>query len=382
MNERELIANFLKRRPEAKNALDYLDEAIFNAVEEIGDAADDPVGYLVREFDRMRAAFPGAKDRSMPEGGGGPLSGAIGDLKEHEWERIAVRAKALAKHAAADQSVLAFRNRFTGGSPLSQQRAEAFAESPAAANLPTTWFEENGVPVVDHSARVLSVEFKGRSEIVEFRIDPPGTTFRVERGSNMPEYEELLIAGGLRFKEPGVTVLVRSGSPLDELRKVGRRLSELGLSWKDNYATRFILTGEPPPEEYPIGVESGPGGTIILHVTPWVSPDSVKGAYRHALYALWLRGWMSSRYSYLGPTVRKPSARKVKSVRRISDKNLKLLSFITDRIDYRGNRPEGKDVAAVWDAKYPEWAYRGDTRTMWRDYNRALKQVAPEVANS
>jgi hypothetical protein len=63
----------------------------------------------------------------------------------------------------------------------------------------------------------------------------------------------------------------------------------------------------------------------------------------------------------------------------MSDKNLKLLRFVTDRIDHRGQRPRGKDLAIAWDVEYPEWAYGGDTRTMWRDYNRALRQVAPET---
>lgn len=377
MNEWELIAEVLKRRPGAEPQLAYLEDEqkIQYAVEGIGEGADDPVSYVVGEVDRMRKAVPEAIGRSMPDGGGGPLSGAFEGLKDHEWERIEARAEVLAKHVAADESVLAFRDRFTGGEPLSRQRAEAFADSPAAANLPTHWFEENRVPFVDHDARVLSVEFKGRTEVVEFVVNPPGAAFRVERGPRMPEYEELLVKGGHRFEQPGVTTFVRSGSPLDELRKVGQHLSELGPTWKRNYATRFVLTGEPPPEEYPIRTERGPGRTIILHVAPWVSPDSVKKAYRHEL---WFRGWMSERYSHnLGHTP--PKGR---SVRRISDKNLKLLRFITDRIDHRGRRPRGKDLVLAWDAEYPTWAYRGDTRTMWRDYNRALRAVAPETVSS
>jgi hypothetical protein len=64
---------------------------------------------------------------------------------------------------------------------------EAFANSPAAANLPARWFEENGVPFVDHDARVLARDFRGWTEVVEFVVDPPGATFRVERGEKIPE---------------------------------------------------------------------------------------------------------------------------------------------------------------------------------------------------
>jgi hypothetical protein len=205
----------------------------------------------------------------------------------------------------------------------------------------------------------------------EIATEGPGfavevATFRVERGNQMPGYAQLIVVGGERFKQPGVTTLVRSGSPLDELRKVGQHLSEQSVSWKYNYATRFVLTGE-PPEDLPLWTERDPGGEVVLHVAPWISPESVKNAYRREL---WIRGWTNERYG---------EGRRAKSVRRISDRNLKLLRFVTDRIDHRGERPRGKDVAAAWDAEYPEWAYGGDTRTMWRDYNRTRRQVAPGI---
>jgi hypothetical protein len=31
---------------------------------------------------------------------------------------------------------------------------------------------------------------------------------------------------------------------------------------------------------------------------------------------------------------------------------------------------------------YPYWAYRGDTRAMGRDYNRALRAVTPQIVSS
>ncbi len=368
MNKRELIADVLKRRPEAESALEYLDDAgkIFDAEEEIGEAADDPVGYLVKEIDKLRAAAAKHDTGYDTPDGGVPYSQAFGYITDHERERLEARVEALAKHAAADKSVRAFRTRFTGGEPLEKQRAEAFADSPAAANLPTHWFEENGVPFVDHDARLLSVESKGRAEVVKFVVDPPGATFRVERGAGMPEYEELLVKGGRRFKQPGVTTYVRSNSPLDELRKVGWHLSKQYAGWKHNYATRFVLTGE-PPEESSLWSERGPSGEIVMHVAPWISPETVKNAYMHEL---WFRSWMGERYS----------GHKAKWRRRLSDKYLKLLRFVTDRIDSYGQRPKGREVVAEWDTEYPQWAYRGNTRTMWRDYNRALQRVAPTAA--
>lgn len=358
------------RRSITERTWAYLEEMGFLevAVEEIGNAESDPVGYLVEEIDRILAAAPDTTTRAMPAGGI-PYSRAFGYLEEYERERVEARSETLAKYAAANELVRVFRDRFMGGEPLSKQPAETFANSPAAANLPTQWFEENGVPFVDHNAQVSSIEFRGWTEVWEFVIDPPGTIFRVERGPKMPEYKnrELIIVGGLRFKQPGLTTLVRSGSPLDELRKVGRHLCKQSSTWKYNYATRFVLTGE-PPEESPLWMERGSGGEIVMHVAPWISPENVKNAY---MRELWFREWMNEHYG----------GSKAKRRRRLSDKNLRLLRFITDRVDNRGRVPKdrGAEVAAEWDAEYPEWAYRGNTRGMWRDYNRALREVVPEV---
>jgi hypothetical protein len=57
--------------------------------------------------------------RSMPEGAR-PMSGAFEYLYDHEIERIGARGEALAKYAATDESVCAFRDRFIGGETLSQ----------------------------------------------------------------------------------------------------------------------------------------------------------------------------------------------------------------------------------------------------------------------
>jgi hypothetical protein len=112
-----------------------------------------------------------------------------------------------------------------------------------------------------------------------------------------------------------------------------------------------------------------------MHVAPWISPESVKNAYTREL---WFRGWMGDRY---GGT-------QAKRQRRPGEKTLKLLRFITARMNYIDDsdekRAKGREVAAQWDARYPEWAYQGDTpntRTMWWDYNRALQQVAPSASS-
>lgn len=86
---------------------------------------------------------------------------------------------------------------------------------------------------------------------------------------------------------------------------------------------------------------------------------------------------MHERYTWLKDS-------KAKRRRRLDDKTVKLLRFVTTRMDRtndsREKRSKGRQIAAEWDTMYSDWAYRGDTRTMWRDYNRALRQVAPIAA--
>jgi hypothetical protein len=366
MTESELRAGVETSRDVSAEMWVYLEDEqkVKYALDEMEGTDKERVDYLVGEIDRIWAAASDHAGYAMPAGGE-PYSKMFEFLQKHDRERAEVRNEVLAKYATTDPLVRAFRSRFTGGEPLSRHRAETFAESPAAANLPTRWFEENEVPFVDHDARVLSVDIRGETKVVEFVVDPPGATFRVERRPKTPEYAELIVAGGEQFRQPGVTTIVRSGSPLDELRKVSLHLSELSLSWQHSYAARFVLVAE-PPEERPLWTERGPSNEIVMHMAPWISRQSRENAFAREL---WFRGWMNERYGGL----------KAKRRRRLSQKSIRLVRFLNDRIDHHGRRPNGRDFVAEWDAMYPDWSYRGDTRSMWRDFNRALRAVAPET---
>jgi hypothetical protein len=60
----------------------------------------------------------------------------------------------------------------------------------------------------------------------------------------------------------------------------------------------------------------------------------------------------------------------------MSTERLKVVRFITDRIDHRGLHPKGREGVTKWDAAYADRACGGNTRTMWRDYHRALRAIA------
>lgn len=176
---------------------------------------------------------------------------------------------------------------------------------------------------------------------------------------------------------------VRADSPLGALRDLGAYLTKRYRGWRANYATRFVLTGE-APEIRPLVVERQ-GSTITMHVESWIYASSVQNAYRSELQ---FSEWQGKRYG---------SGRSSRWNRRISDKNLKLLQFVTECIDSRRRRPQdGKALVAEWDAQewVREWdaqkeveenprkrdSYKGDTRRFWRDYNRVLHLVASSAS--
>ena len=62
--------------------------------------------------------------------------------------------------------------------------------------------------------------------------------------------------------------------------------------------------------------------------------------------------------------------------RKLGNKSLKLLRFVTERIDPTSPVTEGEMLVEEWNRENPQWAYgKDDTRTFWRDYNRVRKAI-------
>ncbi len=395
----ELRTAIENRRTVSAGMWTYLEDKGFWQ-EAIDEAMEDPVGYLIAEIDNISAA---AAERATP-GGGIPYSKSFEYLDGYERERFEVRGEVLAKHASSNRAVQAFRDRFLGGELLSPEQSQAFVTSLANQHLPVEWFFEQQVSFLDHTSLTQETTVDYRDEVIEFTVQPANINCRVEKDVLSEDYRRLSVAGDpsevIQRRRNDVTLptsdevgiaqaglldlgywrgftgYVRTDSPLGALGSLGDHLMKRYRVWKSPYATRFVLTGETPEETSPLWTETGPTGEIVLHAAPWISSESVKSAYSREL---WLRGWMSERYNWSkGP--------KAKRQRRLDDKTLKLLRFVTARMDQlndpREKRRKGRQIAAEWDAVFAEWAYRGDTRTMWRDYNRALQSVASVAARN
>src|SRR5215212_6508923 len=198
----------------------------------------------MKRYKRMRAWEEGreAEGRSKP-GEGEPefIRPRLGDREIHRAEAV---EEYVAKVAACERRVFAFRKRFLGGTVLSPAQADALITSPAAAYLSFQYFipfGESQIPLLDHSA-ALRTDLPESDEVgqylLDILVDPPGETFRadVQRTRRL-----------LYIDEDGQTqeTLVEDRSVLEGLRILSNYLAA-EYPWQEEQATWFVLTGDPP----------------------------------------------------------------------------------------------------------------------------------------
>ena len=400
MNEEELKRRAKKRRDVPEEAWTYLREKEY--VEEALDRSfeEQAVEYIIKEIDALAAASPG---------GGGRRAQAVRSNGSSETVQVSLGASELARQgaleeyfamcAACDFDVYRFRKKVLEGHLLSKDQAWKLLKSPAAALVETRFFESWGIPIVGHTAEVKSYESDllpwGRRHVATLTIDPPGITREVSMsplpGGSHPEKRRPLV---LKFpdEESGVANHhVWSVSLLGELREVGEKLHKR-YRWHPAEAVWFVLTGETPTvpaltvtRYFPSTMYHHPDRDVLITIeaSPWISSRSVARAFRKAQIKTLGGGAGSSP----------------------SEKNLKLLRFVIERMDplgmlEAGSRlpktpekgkptelelitnlqyvkvPEGKELVNEWNEMNAQWSYGGDTRRFWRDFNRIREAMA------
>lgn len=369
MNERNLRLKVARRRKELRRSTDNdVPDQTWEYLLDMGivgdaDAWEDPVEHLVQHIDKLAAAAPDSSTRFAARSSSREQKDLEPVLGKHEEERAEIFSMALAQMVSQDRPVLWFRDRIMGGSLLTPERAEAFFKSPAAAHISVDRFEENQVSPVHHTATALLVdaghEPEGPYYVSEICVEPPGLTHRVKIRMYSEAYKELFLAH--RNSKHNTVARAHPFSPLGLLHDLSGALAAR-YAWEENEATRFVLTGL-TPRVRPLTAQHAIHGDsegdefsyafITLKVVPWLSGQAVKDAYISV-----------QRDSILGH-----------QSRRLSDKNLKLLRFVVERTDPTGPKPKGKELVKEWDLENPQWAYGTDTRTFWRDYNRARNAV-------
>ena len=325
----------------------------------------------MRTWEERRQEEKSESDEEEPE----PITPRLGD---RETQRAEVVEEYVAKVAACERSVFAFRKRFLGGTVLSPAQADALITSPAAAYLPFQYFIPFGdsqIPLLDHSA-ALRTDLPESDEVGQYSldilVDPPGETFRadVQRTRRL-----------LYIDEDGQTqeTLVEDRSVLEGLRILSNYLAR-EYPWQEGQATWFVLTGEPPALSAATGRVSrgsaAPYTEITLTVQPWVPADTVRKFY----------GQLQRRVLTSRP-------------RALSERNLAVFRFVVGQQEvkpYSDDSPESRltrqhpklmrlkqpswrVMLKRWNRQYPAGDKRRYkyVRNFERDFKRAAQAIAP-----
>jgi hypothetical protein len=299
-------------------------------------------------------------------------------LGDKETQRSRAVEEYVAKVAACERRVFAFRKRFLGGTVLSHAQADALIGSPAAIYLPFEYFTpfgESRIPLLNHSATLRTDPPKsdgGGSYSLDIFVQPPGETFSVE----VRRTERLLY-----IDEDGQIqeTLVEDRSVLEGLRILSTYLAA-EYPWQAAQATWFVLTGEPPPLSAATGRLSrgsaAPYAEITMTVQPWVPADTVRKFY----------GQLQKRVLTSRP-------------RALSERNLAVFRFIVGQQEVkpysddaqasgltrrhpklmRLKQPSWRVMLKRWNQHYSaghKWHYR-HVRNFERDFKRAAQAIVP-----
>ena len=330
----------------------------------------------MRFYRRMKTWERSPIDTDQSEDAGEEDESFYAQLGVKETRRAEVVEEYVAKVAACERRVFAFRKRFLGGTVLSPAQADALFTSPAAAYLPFQYFTPFGeslIPLLGHSATLRTDTLKGDeggSYSLDIFVHPPGKTFSVE----VQRTERLLY-----IDEEGQTqeTLVEDHSVLEGLRRLSNYLAA-EYPWQEAQATWFVLTGELPALSAATGRVSrgsaAPYAEITMTVQPWVPADSVRKFY----------GQLQGRVLKSRP-------------RALSERNLEVFRFAVGQQEvkpYSDDTPESgltrhhpklmrlkqpswRIMLGRWNRQYPaghKWHYNY-VRNFQRDFQRAAQAI-------
>jgi hypothetical protein len=284
----------------------------------------------------------------------------VPEVGQYERLRAEGLSEYLAKLAAINPEVVQFRSDVLTGELLTPEQARAFPSSPATRYLKRGVWQAYGIPA-RHTATLLD-DGDGSTEDGPFhrmrvRIDPPGEEHSVFM-PNPQNYDILYLAEDGRLTR----ITFWPGSLLGDLRNLCKVMTK-SHPWDFDQATWFVLTGETPfvrpiraRKQETWQMDGRAYTTISLTIQPWVPPEDVETVYRQL------------QKQVIGC-----------AHGRVSDKNLNLLRFVTERADGSGNLPKGEILVKDWDKKWqhqrPEWCYGANTRRFWRDFRNVQESV-------
>jgi hypothetical protein len=286
-------------------------------------------------------------------------------LRAAEDARMKVLSDHLARLAAGTGRVSRFRREVLDGRLLTPLEARSFLSSPATRFFSRGDLQSRGVRLLDHRAVIRREDRRTDGDLVHQEVTvfirPPGVSFE---GQNAIRLVQPGVSGELRLdvlSYPGErgkaeVVPVWSGSVLDELRELGAWLAAY-YDWQEAQAVWFVLTNAVPlvsplRQEVRLAFRGwGTSARITLSIAPWVPAKTVLKAYR-AVQRQMLGG----------------------DNRPLSQRNLAIFRFVTDRMEGGDRRTPWRTLLAEWNLAHSEWPCE-DVRTFARDYGRAERAL-------
>ena len=343
----------------------YVETARDPADPDVFDDLVDAARRARRLAGSRKAPSPGKRTRSIKiQGEPGPVV-----------DRAKAFSAYLARVAAEDDRVVAFRTRVLGGRLLTPKEAEFLVDSDILRFLDLEQLARFEVPVIGHRSRTVSRAPDGH-EAPSYWIDRSSFHIRVgDREFSIPYSLELMrrisrsdcpvleIVAHVRaepwtagaFRDRSGKVL--PGSVLDELRQVSVHLAQR-FHWPESRASWFALTGNVPYVS-PLRVKAISQATnlferleIVLTVEPWVTPAELLRAYRQARKRVLIG-----------------------QHRHLSKKKLALFEFLMDLGVVEPSDDSWERLMGRWNEQCIRgWRY-GDRRVFRRDFMRVYARV-------
>jgi hypothetical protein len=325
-----------------QEAWEYLvDERAVEAVAE----GDEDLNWLADKYRRLLAigSHPVPPPRPAPQmlEPTEPPPGPTAEKRPTRDLRFATLSRLVARDAAHNEEVVAFRRQILNGAPVPPEQVEDWIRQQAAADGPAT-LVLSGVP----APTTCRVAWTGDG----YAIEPPMIVSLAPEGMNLYLHYGVPNDPALRMQ------MVALDGTLDRLRRLSDGLANW-YGWQSGQATLFVLTGWIPSiqaAEASVHYRRLPALTRLeLSLDPTLTPHEVAELYRRAR-----RNTLGRRY------------------RSLSEKHLQLAAFGGEVRD----TPVEERMHA-WNARYPEWRYT-EPSNFSRDCAQARKRVLyPPLAN-
>ncbi len=261
-----------------------------------------------------------------------------------------------------------FRNRVLGGQTISQAQAEQLVKSIGAAMFELEFFEEHGIPLLDHTSELTSGLDPNAADAREGLTPRSEVTFRWGTKTLAATLGKRALQVGSSdyplqpcWRGESWLAAVSSGSVLGWLNRLRILLLD-ALPWDDVSAVMFVLTGR-HPTVVPIYFRlpeycTGPNHALMrldFSVQPWISAQTVLEVYRRVQRIV------------VGPRNRPPEI-----------KSLQFYDFVS------GLRHQGHSLLyamRVWVLMHPEdrKRYPEDDKTSLTRFSNQFRDIQRQV---